>query len=635
MRILIIVFLLSFFQIGFAQHYDPLKIAKKNKALYAKALEYADQDLYQDALSLINIALENDPTYLDAQLSKAGILGELKRYAEAVKAYSKAFVMDSAYAREYLLPYSINLAGMGNFEEALKAAGLFLLIPKLNENSVKAGIFRKNNYAFAVEQSRKHSQLSSSGFRNAGDAINSVFPEYFPSLTIDEKTLVFTRRVNGTNEEFYEANAADNIWVQATPLKGTVNTPFNEGAQHISQDGKWLVYAGCNFPDGYGSCDIYISILTASGWSKRENLGEAINSEAWESTPCLSPDKQELYFSSNRPGGYGGSDIYVSRLRPNGRWSSPQNLGQLVNTAGDESAPFMHADNETLYFTSSGLQGYGGKDIFFSKKRMSGFDTAVNLGYPINTIDNEGGLIVAANGVNAFYSSDRADSRGGQDIYTFELREDLRPLNTTWVQGKVYDSATGKGLSAIVELIDLSSKRVVTELQTDADGNYLSTLPLGRNYAFSVNKKGYLFYSNRFMLKEVVSGDHFEVNIPLQPFAKGANIVLRNILFETGKFVLLPESIAELDKIVSILRENPALKVQISGHTDNVGKDVDNLVLSASRAKAVVEYIITKGILAARLTHKGFGAAQPVADNSTEQGRSLNRRTEMTVISNN
>lgn len=635
MRILIIVFLLSFFQIGFAQQYDPLKIAKKNKALYAKALEYADQDLYQDALSLINIALENEPTYLDAQLSKAGILGELKRYAEAVKAYSKAFVMDSAYAREYLLPYSINLAGMGNFEEALKAAGLFLLIPKLNENSVKAGTFRKNNYAFAVEQSRKHSQLSSSGFRNAGDAINSVFPEYFPSLTIDEKTLVFTRRVNGTNEEFYEANAADNRWVQATPLKGTVNTPFNEGAQHISQDGKWLVYAGCNFPDGYGSCDIYISILTASGWSKRENLGEAINSEAWESTPCLSPDKQELYFSSNRPGGYGGSDIYVSRLRPNGRWSSPQNLGQLVNTAGDESAPFMHADNETLYFTSSGLQGYGGKDIFFSKKRMSGFDTAVNLGYPINTIDNEGGLIVAANGVNAFYSSDRADSRGGQDIYTFELREDLRPLNTTWVQGKVYDSATGKGLSAIVELIDLSSKRVVTELQTDADGNYLSTLPLGRNYAFSVNKKGYLFYSNRFMLKEVVSGDHFEVNIPLQPFAKGANIVLRNILFETGKFVLLSESMTELDKIVSILRENPALKVQISGHTDNVGKDPDNLVLSASRAKAVVEYIITKGILAARLTHKGFGAAQPVADNSTERGRSLNRRTEMTVISNN
>ena len=189
MRILIIVLLASFFQIGFAQQYDPLKIAKKNKALYAKALEYADQDLYQDALGLINLALENDPAYLDAQLSKAGILGELKRYNEAVTAYSSAFAMDSAYAREYLLPYSINLAGMGKFQEALKAADLFLAIPKLNENSIKAGTFRKKNYAFAVEQSHQHPQLSSSGFRNAGDAINSVFPEYFPSLTIDEKTL--------------------------------------------------------------------------------------------------------------------------------------------------------------------------------------------------------------------------------------------------------------------------------------------------------------------------------------------------------------------------------------------------------------------------------------------------------------
>lgn len=635
MRFLLTILVLSFFQVVSAQQYDASKISKKNRSIYEKALEYADQERLQDALNLINTALENDPGYLDAQLSKAGIMGELKRYSEAVTAYSRAFSLDSVYCLEYLLPYSINLAGMGKFEEALAAADQFLQLPKLNESSIKAGEFRKKNYAFAVGQSKQHSKQSSTGFKNAGDAINSIFPEYFPSLTIDEKTLVFTRRVNGSNEDFYEANADDSTWGDATPLKGTVNTPYNEGAQHISQDGKWLVYAGCNFPDGYGSCDIYISFLTAAGWSKRQNLGEPINSESWESTPCLSPDKQALYFSSNRPGGYGGSDIYVSRLLPNGRWSVPQNLGPLVNTIGDESAPFMHADNETLYFTSSGMQGYGGKDIFFSKKRFSGFDTAVNLGYPINTIDNEGGLIVSANGIKAFFSSDRSDSRGGLDIYTFELREDLRPLTTTWVQGKVYDSITGKGLRAIVELIDVKSKRIVTEVESDGEGNYLATLPLGRDYAFSVNKKGYLFYSSRFMLKEVVSEEHYEINIPLQPFAIGANIVLRNILFETGKYILLPESIAELDKIVAILKENPALRVQIGGHTDNVGKDADNLILSAMRAKAVVDHVVSKGILAARLTSRGFGAAVPVADNATEKGRALNRRTEMTVISNN
>lgn len=635
MRFLLFILFLSFFQVVSAQQYDVSKISKKNRSLYQKGLEYADQDRFQDALNMINAVLENEPGYLDAQLSKAGILGELKRYGEAVNAYSKAFSIDSVYSREYLLPYSINLAGMGKFDEALAAVDRFLQLPKLNENAIKAGEFRKKNYAFAVGQMKKYSKQSSSGFKNAGDAINSIFPEYFPSLTIDEKTLVFTRRVNGNNEDFYEANASDTTWADATPLKGTVNTPYNEGAQHISQDGKWLVYAGCNFPDGYGSCDIYISFLTAAGWSKRQNLGETINSESWESTPCLSPDKQALYFSSNRPGGYGGSDLYVSRLLPSGRWSTPQNLGSLVNTVGDESAPFMHADNETLYFTSSGMQGYGGKDIFFSKKLFGGFDTAVNLGYPINTIDNEGGLIVSANGVNAFFSSDRSEGKGGLDIYTFELREDLRPLNTTWVQGKVYDSITGKGLKAIVELIDVKSRRIVTEVEADEGGNYLATLPLGRDYAFSVNKKGYLFYSSRFMLKELVPEKHYEVNIPLQPFAKGANIVLRNILFETGKYVLLPESIAELDKIVAILKENPALRVEIGGHTDNVGKDADNLALSAMRAKAVVDHVVSKGILSLRLTSKGFGAAVPVADNATEQGRALNRRTEMTVVSSN
>jgi outer membrane protein OmpA-like peptidoglycan-associated protein len=215
------------------------------------------------------------------------------------------------------------------------------------------------------------------------------------------------------------------------------------------------------------------------------------------------------------------------------------------------------------------------------------------------------------------------------------LREDLRPLTTTWVQGKVYDSTTGKGLKAIVELVDVKSRRLITEVESDLEGNYLATLPLGRDYAFSVNKKGYLFYSNRFMLKEVVSENHYEVNIPMQPFAKGANIVLRNILFETGKYILLPESIAELEKIVTILRENPSMRVQIGGHTDNIGKDADNLALSALRAKAVVDHIISKGILASRLTSKGFGATMPVADNATEQGRALNRRTEMTVVSDN
>jgi outer membrane protein OmpA-like peptidoglycan-associated protein len=318
---------------------------------------------------------------------------------------------------------------------------------------------------------------------------------------------------------------------------------------------------------------------------------------------------------------------------PNGRWSAPENLGPAINTAGDEKAPFMHADNETLYFTSDGLQGYGGSDIFLAKKTLTGFERPLNLGFPINTIDNEGSLIVSSDGRTAFYASDRPEGKGGLDIYSFRLREELRPLNTTWVQGRIYDSLTGKGMPALVELVDLQSKRLVMQVQADAEGNYLTSLPKGRNYAFSVNKKGYLFHSGRFALQGLDTVQYFNQDIAMQPLAAGANITLRNILFETGKHELLPASFVELDRVVVLLQENAALKVQINGHTDNIGQPQDNQLLSENRAKSVVDFLVSRGIQPTRLSYKGFGATAPVADNATEQGRSLNRRTEMLVVS--
>jgi outer membrane protein OmpA-like peptidoglycan-associated protein len=617
----------------YAQQYVPELVSKKAKAIYQKAIQAADREDFEQALRYIDQALEKDSRYVDAMLSRAGILGQLKRYADAVKSYEQAFAVDPGYTREYQLPYSINLTGMGRFEEALAAVNDFLSIPSLSVSSVKAGQYRKNNILFALQQQAAFVEPFDPGFRNAGDAINTTDPEYFPSLTIDGRTLVFTRRVNWRNEDFFSALAQGNSWEKATPLDGTVNSAFNEGAQQISQDGKWLVFTGCDFPDGYGSCDLYISYRGTDGWSKPQNLGPQINTEAWETSPCLSPDKQALYFSSTRPGGYGAADLYVSRLMPNGRWSAPENLGPAINTAGDEKAPFMHADNETLYFTSDGLQGYGGSDIFLAKKTLTGFERPLNLGFPINTIDNEGSLIVSSDGRTAFYASDRPEGKGGLDIYSFRLREELRPLNTTWVQGRIYDSLTGKGMPALVELVDLQSKRLVMQVQADAEGNYLTSLPKGRNYAFSVNKKGYLFHSGRFALQGLDTVQYFNQDIAMQPLAAGANITLRNILFETGKHELLPASFVELDRVVVLLQENAALKVQINGHTDNIGQPQDNQLLSENRAKSVVDFLVSRGIQPTRLSYKGFGATAPVADNATEQGRSLNRRTEMLVVS--
>ena len=446
--------------------------------------------------------------------------------------------------------------------------------------------------------------------------------------------MVFTRRIKNFNEDFYYSWKKNNEWDIAKPMEGNVNTPQNEGAQNISQDGQWLVFTGCNRPDGFGGCDIYISYLTPQGWSEAMNLGSKINSDQWESQPCLSPDKRDLYFTSTRFGGYGGSDIYVSHLQPNGRWSEPENLGPEINTTGNEASPFIHADNQTLYFTSNGLQGYGNNDLFYTRKGPGGvWSKPVNLGYPINTISDEGTLFIAADGKTAYYASDRSDSHGGLDIYSFELREDVRPYKTLWVKGQVFDKKTTKGLPSAVELIDLATKQIITKVQTDELGNYLITLPVGKDYAFNVNRKGYLFYSDNFLMSSRSPDSTYEKNIPLQPIEANATIVLKNIFFDVNKFELKPESQVELDKLVQLLNENPTIKIEISGHTDNVGKPADNLILSNNRAKAVVNYLVNKNIAAQRLTSKGYGETKPVADNKTDEGRAMNRRTEVKVIS--
>jgi outer membrane protein OmpA-like peptidoglycan-associated protein/tetratricopeptide (TPR) repeat protein len=634
MKIYSIIALLLLSLTASAQGYDPEKVPKKARTLYTQAMEAADEGQYATSLDLINKALQLFPGFLDAQLSKAGLLGEFKKYDQAVEAYKKAFSMDADYSKEYHLPYAINLMGKGSFDEALQAVNTFLALPKLNESSIKSGEYRKKCILFAIERRKTDSADQELRVVNEGDAVNSPLSEYFPSLTIDQKQIIVTRKVRGgMDEDFYASSKQDAAWTTAAPLTGEINTPMKEGAQQISQDGKWLVYTG-QYPDGYGDFDIYISILTPGGWSARMNAGPKVNSSFWESAPCLSPDKSELFFSSNRPGGYGGIDLYVSRMMANGKWSEAVNLGPNINTAGDETGPYMHADNQTLYFTSSGHPGYGGEDIYMAKRTEEGFAKPYNLGFPINTIHNESTLTVTADGSKAYYASDREDSRGGMDIYHFDMKPSIRPMPTTWVQGKVYDTVTGKGISAVVELIDLESKRVVSQVETEADGTYLTTLPYGKTYAFNVNKKGYLFHSARFTLTDSFRQTHFEMDIPLKPFATGSKIILQNILFETGKSDLLSESLVELEKLVRLMNDNPAIIIQISGHTDSIGKAADNIALSTARAQSVVNYLIKKGIASARLKPIGYGSSQPIADNHTPEGRALNRRTELLVISN-
>ncbi|MGQ0740459.1 MAG: OmpA family protein [Bacteroidota bacterium] len=628
-------FILHFTFYAEAQPYDPAKVNKKAVALYTQAQERAEAGSYASAAGLLKQAIEIDKNYVDAYLALGSVYASIKNYTGSVSWYEKAFALDSNYSINYKYSYANNLAGLGQFEKALAAINeLFAKSPPKNSTRQKEAEARRKSYQFAVDYAKNNPDKNYVfAPKNAGSAVNSSESEYFPSLTIDGTELVFTRKLSGNNEDFYSSNKkADDGWDIAKPMTG-VNTSLSEGAQNISSDGGWLVFTACHRPDGMGSCDIYISYKTPGGWSQPENLGRNINSDQWESQPCLSPDKRDLYFTSKRFGGYGGSDIYVSHLLPNGKWGIPENLGPGVNTPADEQCPFIHADNQTLYFTSSHWQGYGDEDLFYVRKQPEGtWTTPVNLGYPINTIDREGTLFIAADGKTAYYASDRSDSKGGLDIYSFELRENVRPAKTLWVKGKVFDKKTKTGLSSSVELFDLATKQVISKTETDEAGNYFITLPVGKDYAFSVNRKGYLFYSGNFLLAGRSPDSVYQKDIPLSPIEAGAGVVLKNIFFDVNKAELKPESLVELDKLVQLLDENPALKIEISGHTDNAGKPADNFTLSNNRALAVVSYLTGRNIPAKRLVAKGYGETMAVADNKTEEGRALNRRTEMKVI---
>ncbi|RYY71290.1 MAG: flagellar motor protein MotB, partial [Chitinophagaceae bacterium] len=413
-----------------AQWYDPDKVNKKAGEIYGQAYESAQSGAYNNAIKLLNDALKLEPKFVDVYLSRAGMYANMKNYKASVADFETALQMDAIYSNTYLLPYSISLAGTGNFKKALETVDRFLQTPRLNEQSIKAGNYRKKSFEFGVayEEQLKSKGLPAYVFapQNLGEAINSTALEYFPSFTIDGKKMILTRRVNN-DEDFYESNFNNGSWSKAEPLVGKINTNLNEGAQNISQDGEWLIFTGCNYPEGAGSCDLYIAYKTKNGgWTEPENMGPKINTEFWESSPSLSPDKRHLYFSSNRLGGLGGKDIWMSTRQPNGKWGAPVNLGTTVNTKADEGCPFIHADNQTLYFNSNGHEGYGLTDLFLSKKQDDdSWGAAVNLGYPINTIDDEGSLIVTSDGKTAYFASDGMDTKGGLDLYSFTMREDV------------------------------------------------------------------------------------------------------------------------------------------------------------------------------------------------------------------
>ncbi len=644
MKQLVGIWLIWCFPILVWGQYRPDKVSSRAQKWYAEAqmkMQFPTDEAQEEALSLLQKAVEKAPRYLDAYALMGSIYTKNRAYDKAVQNFDAAYKIDSNFLLPAYYTYAKAEAGLGNFSQALRLMNRYLDKSRLSEAGRENALGWKAHFEFGLKSKEKKRPFSPV---NLGDSINTTDAEYFPNLTIDKKTLIFTRNINGRHENFYVSHALpDSQWTRAVPLNSPVfgksgsdsRSRYNMGAVTISQDGKVLMFTICDRPDGLGSCDIYFSVKGTGGWSPPRNVGPPVNSRYWDSQPCLSPDKKELYFVSNRPGGLGGSDIYVTRLQPDGRWGAPQNLGATVNTPGDESSPFIHADNKTLYFASDGRPGVGGVDLYYVRKKVDGsWEKPHNLGYPINTIDHDGSIFVTPDGKTAYFASDRKDSRGRLDLYRFKLYPAARPVMTLYVHGKVFDRKTKQPVTARLELTDLSSGKLLTTVTTDEKGNYLVTLPTGKDYAFNVTRPGYLFYSENFSLKKTnVKWQPYQINIGLQPIEAHARVILKNIFFDFDQYVLQPESYAELDKVVELMKKNPSLSIQINGYTDSVGSAAHNLELSQQRARSVVNYLESKGIPAGRLSAKGYGAAHPVASNETEEGRAKNRRTELEVVS--
>ena len=629
MKIVIISVLSIFISISaWSQQTTTNKAALK---YFAAAHQNLDDHTYDEAIDNLQKAINEDSKFIEARAQLADVFRLRHLYKQAIEQYLRVIALNPDFNRSVYLKIGECEITEAKYPQAQQHLEKYLTFPNITpQNNLYAQKLISDS-KFSI-QAVQHPVT----FKpvNMGPEINTAADEYLPVATADESTLIFTRKI-GNNEDFYKSTNNKGKWQTASYLSDQINTAqYNEGAQSVSQDGKYLFFTGCNRPDGMGRCDIYIAQKKGDDWGKPFDLSAPVNTSGWESQPSISADGRTLYFVSNRAGGYGGYDIWKSTLTDKG-WGQPENLGPDINTSYNEQSPFIHPDDSTLYFSSNGWPGLGNKDLFVSRLGKDGkWQKPENLGYPINSNGDENGLTLTASGNYAFFASDNLNGFGGYDIYTFELPVNVRPHVVTYVKGNVSDAQSKAPLEAAVEIIDLQSNLpVYQDYSGEDEGSFLATITSGKNYGLNISKSGYLFYSENFSLIGYKAKNPFNISVSLSPIEIGNKVILKNIFFDTNKFDLESESKSELLKLIEFLTANPTVHIEISGHTDNVGPDQINQTLSENRAKSVYQYLITNGIVAGRLVYKGYGKTQPIAPNDTDEDRAKNRRTEFKIIS--
>jgi outer membrane protein OmpA-like peptidoglycan-associated protein len=620
----------------FANGHDKQLLAKKSDVMIKKIEKVLENNRYLEAEALVKKAIKNDSTNIKLYLILSDISDELLKYEQKKWPLQKVIKLDSS---SYPLAYKL-LADIffkeGNYKNALNNYNHLRKFCDLKDSMFLSQKINSCNFALlSLSQDRriKITHLESN--------VNTSFQEYCPFISTDDSLLYFTRLIENEKKYAFErifiAAKTDSGWSKSIKMNFSDNEDVNIGTLCLSSDGNFIFFTACGRNDSKGSCDIYYARKINNNWSQPLNVGSTINSNYWEAQPSISSDNQHLFFVSNRPGGIGGMDLWCSEVYEgyggNLIFKTPVNLGKGVNSIKNDFSPFIHADGSTLYFASEGRYGMGGSDLFISKFVDSTWKEAVNLGYPINTRFNEDGLVVSPTSNIAVFSSNREGSiDGSKDLYQFRLPAEFLPEKVGYIRGLVYDSETGYKLQASIELTPLESNDSKPIISDRTDG-FITALVSNKTYALNVDKEGYLFYSRHFNLIGNVGFKQAEhVDIYLEPIKAGKTFVLSNIFFDFDSDKLKVESDAELIQLADFLRKNSRLKVEISGHTDNIGSSEYNLKLSENRAKAIFDYL-KQFIEVSQMIYKGYGSEIPIASNDSEQGRAQNRRSEIKILS--
>jgi len=624
----------------------PVPTNAKARALLEKAQQQTKERDFVKAIETLNQLNQKFPSFGDPYLLKGSLFKALGDNRNAFVAYREGLsrvTPDMSHASEYQLLGDLGLS-YGEYQTALDAYRQLMKVAPKTQRNMDKSVRQMRNCEFALEALKRPTGEPPVAL---SAPLNAFKFQYFPALTADNRFLLFTGRpASSSGEDLYVSRQnKDGGFGEPMPISPAINTTYNEGAGTISGDGKTLVFASCDRPRSIGNCDLYISYRTGNNWSPPQNLGIAVNSPEWDSQPSLSADGRTLYFTSTRRGGQGQEDIYVSRLLPTGMWSTAQNLGKPVNTPGKDMAPFIHASTTTLYYVTDGLVGMGGLDVYRSEQTAAGgWGEPRNLGYPLNTFENEASLFITSDNQRGFCSRTRATDEPAAgsrlmrerpvELFGFNVPPPVKARETsTYTQGRVFDINTKKPLKAEVKLYDLDTDVLTQFVTSDPEyGDYTVVLNEGHHYAMYASAEKYLLKSMSFDYSNQHTFNPLTLDIYLEPVRSGRTMVLNNLFFDTNKYDLKPQSRTELNRLIEFLQKYRDVQIQVSGYTDNVGAPEANLLLSQQRAQAVVEYLSGHGISVTRLRSKGYGEGHPLAPNDTEAHRQLNRRIELHIL---